>query len=442
MKEMKKLVLISLILAAIIGWVLLSCCRQEKKLTPDYNNKKELRSNCLSEKEAINEALAIYDVLFGEELRSAERPQILSVQKTNSLRSSSDTTDNEGIYVINFKEDKGYIVIAENRFNEPIITASPKGYLDISIVSDNMNLIPILSNTDAILEYNQQYQAITDLMTSDGKPVREIFMTDYYDYEFGPWEIVSQVGPLVPVEWDQRYPHNSKLKKINGEYPPVGCVATAMSQIMSYHRYPSYDWDTIIDDVKDDYSVEILSTLHRDLGKPENLDMDYSLTGSGASSSNVPRTFKAFGYQSSNLCDYQWETIKSEISNKRPVYIRANYFKHVTRTPRFLFWGGKTETSYSGGHAWVLDGIREVRRTVTQINRFTKKQEQLGYQTKELVHCNLGWDDDTNGYYLSKAFNTVKGAEMKSSQKADCRTYGVKGNFQYNHEIIKEIRKR
>lgn len=106
MKEMKKLVLISLILAAIIGWVLLSCCRQEKKLTPDYNNKKEQRSNRLSEKEAINEALAIYDVLFGEELRSAERPQILSVQKTNSLRSSSDTTDNEGIYVINFKEDK------------------------------------------------------------------------------------------------------------------------------------------------------------------------------------------------------------------------------------------------------------------------------------------------------------------------------------------------
>ncbi|WP_281674149.1 C10 family peptidase [Porphyromonas asaccharolytica] len=442
MSRKKSLVAISLLVASFIGLLLLSCTRQERELRLDINKESKGATNLLSEAEAIDQARVIYGVLFSKELRATDIPSILSVQKTSSLRSLPATKDNEGVYVINFKDDKGYIVISENRYNEPIITASSNGYLDISAVTKNMNLIPVLSNTDAILEFNQERKVITDLSTIDGRPISPKPILDRYRYEFGPWETVVQAGPLVQVEWNQKDPHNRKLTPINGQLPPVGCVATAMSQIMSYHRHPQYNWDKIIANMYDPYSADILSTLHRDLGKPENLDMGYSLSGSGAYSSNVPRTFRAYGYQSSDLCDYKWATIKSEIFAQRPVFIRANCFKHVTKTPRFLFWGGETKTSYSGGHAWVLDGIKSLRRKVTQINIFTNEVVDVSFQKKELVHCNFGWGGIDNGYYLSKAFNTVKGPEMRSSESPDNGTYGEDYNFQYNHQIIKDIRRK
>ncbi len=211
---------------------------------------------------------------------------------------------------------------------------------------------------------------------------------------------------------------------------------------MSYHRYPQYDWDRIIADVefKDPYSKDVLSTLHRDLGKPQYLDMHYTLKASGADCANVPRTFRAYGYQSSDLCDYSWETICAEITARRPVFVSAYSFKHETTTPKFLFWGGKTEVSYSGGHAWVLDGIKKVRRWIRFIDKRTREVE-VSYQTKELVHCNFGWGKlSNNGYYLSKAFDALKGPVMRG--ESNIATSGQKYNYQYNHKIVKDIKVR
>ena len=141
------------------------------------------------------------------------------------------------------------------------------------------------------------------------------------------------------------------------------------------------------------------------------------------------------------MCDYNFATIKSEVSALRPVYISAYSFKYVTKTPRFLFWGGKTTVSYSGGHAWVLDGVRVLRRKGSKIDNFTNEVVKVFYQTKELVHCNFGWTGNGNGYYLSKAFNTVAGPEVRSSENEDA-TYGEARNYQFNHQIIKGIKRK
>lgn len=363
------------------------------------------------------------------------------MQKT-SVPQDTETREGEGVFVVNFKDNRGYVVLSTSKYNEPIIAANDHGFLDISVPTSNMNLIPVLSNTDAILKHGSKLHFFSDLEDEDGKPRRDEPVTEPYEYEFGPWETVFQVGPLVQVEWDQGAPHNTKLLEIDGDYPPVGCVATAVSQIMSYHRYPQYDWDRIIADVefKDPYSKDVLSTLHRDLGKPQYLDMHYTLKASGADCANVPRTFRAYGYQSSDLCDYSWETICAEITARRPVFVSAYSFKHETTTPKFLFWGGKTEVSYSGGHAWVLDGIKKVRRWIRFIDKRTREVE-VSYQTKELVHCNFGWGKlSNNGYYLSKAFDALKGPVMRG--ESNIATSGQKYNYQYNHKIVKDIKVR
>lgn len=56
------------------------------------------------------------------------------------------------------------------------------------------------------------------------------------------------------------------------------------------------------------------------------------------------------------------------------------------------------------------------------------------------VVANFGWGGNDNGYYLSKAFNAVKGPELKSAEE-ESGTYGEKKNYQFNHEIIKDIKR-
>lgn len=87
-----------------------------------------------------------------------------------------------------------------------------------------------------------------------------------------------------------------------------------------------------------------------------------------------------------------------------------------------------------------LMGSKKMRRKVTQIDRRTNKVVSVSYQTKELVHCNFGWGKDKgNGYYLSKVFNTLKGPVMKGEVTYRV-TSGQEYNYQYNHQIIKNIK--
>lgn len=433
---MKKQLLraLPLLFASLIGLSLSSCSKQADPLPPEPLKDETQLTHLLTEQEAASQAQSMYSLLFRGSLRAGDLPEIQNIQKASSLRSSDDTQEREGVFVVNFKNNGGYIIMSESKHNEPIIAACEKGYLDISVPTENMNLIPILANTDAILEAN--HRRYKDTETKQDIEIEPGMHGT--DYQYGPWEIVDQAGPLVPVKWHQEDPHNLKIPLINGHRPPVGCVATAISQIMSYHRHPQYNWDLIISNIGNNYSKEILSTLHRDLGLPHNLNMQYSVLESGAPSANVPRTFRAYGYQSSDLCDYNWETIKSEIYDRKPIYVRANCIKVEETTPRFLFWGGKTSVSYRGGHAWVLDGIRTIKRKVTHIDRYYKHVIGTSYETKELVHCNFGWGGKDNGYYLSKAFYAGKGLQMRSAGKTT--THGEDYNFQYNHQIIKDIK--
>ena len=76
--------------------------------------------------------------------------------------------------------------------------------------------------------------------------LQDIIPPEYY-IEFTPWELVSYVDPLIESEWGQNYPYYLHLDQIDGQFPPVGCVATAVAQIMGYYKRPSgYDWAQLV----------------------------------------------------------------------------------------------------------------------------------------------------------------------------------------------------
>ena len=211
----------------------------------------------------------------------------------------------------------------------------------------------------------------------------------------------EEVDPLLQnIEWNQDYPWNDKCPTfLYGKVKaPVGCVATATSQIMRYWRWPDkgvgsnsytieegilvkrekeisasfdveYDWDHMPQrfDNPQDASPEVvdaLSTLCFHVGVAEN--MIYGTQVSGTMLQNVVYALRNhFKYDKSvelfsrSVCTQsEWEAkICNELNNKRPVLYAG-------------FGAG-------GGHAFVCDG----------------------YDAGGLFHINWGWGGESNGYF-------------------------------------------
>jgi hypothetical protein len=204
------------------------------------------------------------------------------------------------------------------------------------------------------------------------------------------------VEPLLMSTWDQPNPYNyycpPRTTQPNSQGKAlVGCVATAMSQIMLYWRYPHqgsgshsyncppvgtlsanfgetiYDWDGMLDNsIKVNLPMALIS-FHAGV----SVDMDYfDAGGSGAYSSDVPYAMKTyFNYDISiqylSKSNYQWSAwrqyIEDDLDLLRPVY----------------YAGRDGSGSTSSGHAFVLDG----------------------YQSDGTYHFNFGWSGSGNGWF-------------------------------------------
>jgi len=199
------------------------------------------------------------------------------------------------------------------------------------------------------------------------------------------------VEPLIdPIAWNQDNPWNMDCPEDAagpGGHVYVGCVATAMSQIMYYWRFPlighgqkqyyqapygvisanfdttHYHWDGMKCSI-DNRNIWDIALIGFHAGV--SVQMDYSPTGSGAQSTSVPNALvNYFRYSSTaqylsknNYSQSQWESMmQANLNEGKPLY----------------YSGYSTD----GGHAFVCDG----------------------YQGSNYYHFNFGWSGSANGYY-------------------------------------------
>lgn len=209
---------------------------------------------------------------------------------------------------------------------------------------------------------------------------------------------LTPVKPLLgEIAWDQTYPYNLLTPCYVGTtHSATGCVATAMAQIMYYHKYPSqgkgqhtykpatlnqtlsvdfsqshYGWDVMTpkyNSTSSDTARMAVAVLMRDCGVA--VDMAYGQQ----SGSNIENWLKPltenFSYDSGFGClnrnyytQQDWDAIiRDEVAAGRPVF--ATGF-----------------TGNSGGHAFVFDG----------------------YDSEGLIHVNWGWSGMSNGYFRTSA---------------------------------------
>lgn len=322
------------------------------------------------------------------------------LQLLHTQRQSADEAPT--LYVFGNEDNEGYVVIAgDDVAVSSVLGYSRTGTFDIENIPCNLR--------NWLEEYGRQLTYARKNLSSI-----KAFPRD---------NIRESISPLITSKWDQGAPYNNlcPIDSYTGGRCATGCVATALAQIMYYHKWPeqgvssySYDWNgqTLSADfgattyqwnkMEDTYSVDdndpddAVATLMYHCGVALNMGYGPYESGvwvyrSGYNSTERDVLTKYFNYSGSVTTTGCSDAILyNELYARRPVLI-----------------GG-------GSHTFICDGYEN------------------GY-----FHFNFGWGGYCDDYFLLSAIKP-EGHDYSNNQSI---TYGIRkaGNMQTIDDIRYEL---
>lgn len=275
------------------------------------------------------------------------------------------STDVPSYYLFGGEDGNGFVIVAgDERVSTPVLGYSYEGKVRADKIPDNLQYW-----LDC---YSEQIAAMTEKS--------EVVKSAPKKYYRG--NVI--VEPLIKTQWNQEEPFNDKCPDdVNGR-TVTGCVATALGQIINYHRWPQkstgyVDYDGLavwIEEDLGDYSYD-----YDNLDIPQLLynvavacRMEFSYYSSGAydivSATGLIRHFnydKGMEMHSRDGSDYntEWDQmLRDELDCGRPIYYTGQ---------------GK-----KGGHAFICDG----------------------YDDSNFFHFNWGWGGYGDGWFVTTIGNT------------------------------------
>ena len=294
--------------------------------------------------------------------------------------------DNEpAVYVFNGQE--GFVLVSANDDTRAVLGYSDNGRFDATDIPENMQFW-LQMYADELARYEAN------------KPVLKAGQVALTRSKRAAATTYPTIAPILGnVEWGQGTPYNNLCPTVGGERSVTGCVATAISQIMYVHKYPTkgtgsktytsesnnlklsvnfgattYDWNNMLPYYYNNYNstqANAVATLMYHVGVAA--DMDYDPDGSGAASSVALANLGTYfdydkGIQTLPK-DYMKEedilnAIVADLEIGHPVYVSG-------------------ATKNQEGHAFVCDGM----------------------QSDGYLHINWGWDGMSNGYFALSALD-------------------------------------
>lgn len=294
--------------------------------------------------------------------------------------------DGAAYYVFDAGDNQGYVIVSGDDSTVPVL-----GYVD----SGSYDEAALPAAMKALLQgYAAQIEAI-----AGGRA------------EARAAGIVTgdPVEQLVQTTWGQDDPYNRKCPTYNlgTARCATGCVATAMAQVMYFHRSPSavtaaipgyrpfddftrpwvegvaagsaIDYDNMLTDYSGTYTdaqADAVADLMLYAGV--SVQMGYDEESSAAMEAIPGALMTYFGYQDVaciERADYKlatWENIiYDEVAARQPVIVGA-------------------ESAAGGGHAFIIDG----------------------YGGNDYFHINWGWSGAGDGYFLLTVANPYVGAGL------------------------------
>lgn len=267
---------------------------------------------------------------------------------------------------------KGYVVAsADDRL--PALIGYSSDYIDVA------DMPPAMSWW--LGEYARQLQYLESRgITSPSKIIR--------------MEEKPRVWRMVSTKWNQDAPYNNNCPMVAGARSVTGCVATAMAQVMNYHKFPekgmgsneyswtynnasystsmdfstvSFDWADMLDDYTGTSTAaqkSAVATLMNACGVSVN--MQYSPNESGAATPRLQNAYvNYFGYdKGARYVERNWyglneweDLVYDQLKNYGPIQYSGS--------------------SPAGGHSFVCDGYEN-----------------------SYYHINWGWGGMSDGWFL------------------------------------------
>ncbi len=313
---------------------------------------------------------AAQQVLSGTSLTKS-----LSAQDLKVLQTESQLT------VIGYDNGACAIIANDDQFDAVL------GYTDKPLTGDP---------APGFLWWLETMNASLEQQMSEGVTVKASEATHKY----------TKVDPLLTTTWNQGTPYNNLCPeytsgKVTARYV-TGCVATAMAQVMAYHKWPvtgnksisytytdnvtgeirrltanpgktTYDYANMLDDYAsnnyNDDQATAVATLMYHCGL--SVKMEYTVDGSGSMVYDACRAVRRyFRYQ--DYTPYYYRSVMSTTEWMNLIY------RELDDACPVLYAGVS-----SGGHCFVFDG----------------------YNEKGQVHVNWGWGGSGDGFFTVSSLN-------------------------------------
>ena len=315
--------------------------------------------------------------LKGEAMRAPRRAM-------GRATDNQEQTEASPYYVFNASASKGFVIVSGDDCvgDDLVLGYSQQGSFDATNIPANMQWWLDETSTQ-IAEMSRQ-----------GVKARTVALHD-------------DVAPLVTASWNQgemyynpQNPYNAFCPETDGMLCVTGCMATALSQVLYYHRWPqgqltgelpaysmadgrvidglpatTFDWDNMVDDYQQpttDVQQAAVAKLMRYCG--QLVQMDYTPLGSNGYFYDVDMLARLFGYD---------QSVYSAQANEYTVSGWDELLYNELREGRPLVYTGY---STGGGHAFVIDGYQV--------------HDDGGY-----FHVNWGWGGSGNGFFKISLLN-------------------------------------
>ncbi len=316
--------------------------------------------------------------------------QFINVDEED-LRSAqfNEQKHQDAYYIFNAQADKGFVIVSGEDRLPLLVGYADKGHLDKKHLPIQLKAL--------LARYAERVKAVRQ-GPEDNLRSQQVFMH----------KPKAKVAPLIKALWGQDLPFNDDAPEIHDGVRAVsGCVATAMAQIMYYHKWPKqgkgahsytpkaygknllvdfsesfYQWDKMRDEYKikrhqkvngeieiikeyNEEEAKAVAKLVYDLGV--SVSMQFNTDANGGSSASTYTMAKSLN----RYFDYSSKYIHR-------AYTAHNRFMEVIKRELeahhpLMLSGGESNI----GHAWVVDG----------------------YDENDYLHCNWGWRGIANGFY-------------------------------------------
>lgn len=151
------------------------------------------------------------------------------IQHPTRASMNSSLSNDTLLYVFNFNDDKGFVVVSVNRQAEKLIAVTDSGYYDPNVRTGNPGFDTYMDMAKGYLKSLNNNLVESNTINSRSSDNQWRMYKEVYDTVFN-----AQVAPMLTTRWGQQ--------GITGYYCPnkiSGCSNIALAQIMAHYKHPS-----------------------------------------------------------------------------------------------------------------------------------------------------------------------------------------------------------